>query len=93
MEAELSKKKTKADAGPSPLAVAEEIVRLHEFEGYDRVLERLSDLDGLEPPEFGRDDGWHTMTFAGITARSAVSGKPLLDNWAAMARRTLRAAA
>lgn len=75
------------------LSIAEEICRLYDFEGHKAVLERLSAIDGVDAPAFGQVDGWHTMTFCGIEARSAVSGKPLLDNWAAMARRTLRAAA
>ena len=75
------------------LATCEEIARIHEFEGYDRVIERLSALEGIDPPKFGQVDGWHTMTLAGVEARSAVSGRPLLENWGAAARRMLARAA
>jgi hypothetical protein len=75
------------------LAACEEIVRNFEYEGYDRVMERLNDVEGVEPPVFSEEDGWKVMAFCGVETRSAVSGQPLLDNWAAAARRALREAA
>ncbi len=75
------------------LAECEEIARIYEYEGYDRVLERLNEVEGVEPPVFSEEDGWKVMTFCGVETRSAVSGQPLLDNWAAAARRQLNQAA
>ena len=87
------KKITLKASARDKLAECEEIARLYEYEGHDRVLERFNDVEGVEPPVFGEEDGWKVMTFCGVETRSAVSGQPLLDNWAAAARRALREAA
>lgn len=75
------------------LAACEKIAREFEYEGYDRVIERLNEVEGVDPPVFSEEDGWKVMTFCGVETRSAVSGQPLLDNWAAAARRKLLEAA
>lgn len=75
------------------LAECEKIATEFEYEGYDRVIERFNDVEGVDPPVFSEDDGWKVMTFCGVETRSAVSGQPLLDNWAAAARRALLEAA
>jgi hypothetical protein len=71
------------------LEECEKIATEFEYEGYDGVIERFNAVEGVEPPVFSEDEGWKVMTFCGVETRSAVSGKPLLDNWAAAARRKL----
>jgi hypothetical protein len=83
------KKITLQVAERDKLAECEKIATEFGYEGYDRVIERFNAVEGVEPPVFSEDEGWKVMSFCGVETRSAVSGQPLLDNWAAAARREL----
>ncbi len=88
-------KATKASAkAREQLEKCEKIARELGYEGYDAVIERLGSVEGVAKPKIEKTQSLQlSMTLAGVTGFSTLPGQPLLDNWAAAARRHLIATA